>query len=196
MNLAFEINKAQLEKILKFNDRIDTALSDGLQIAGRAVSNMLRKHFRKVNADNPNKMGARRTNFWDEIAQSVHSPKPVGPDEVHVSISHPVFRQKLYGGTIVPKEKQALTIPVHVDAYARRAFQLEEALGVKLFPWRSENDNTFLAAEHAGELTLYYLLKKKVTQKPDPNALPADSEFEKTIDEALSDFIDHDLKAK
>lgn len=149
----------------------------GLNIAGRAVGNLLKTHFRGK-AQTPNKLGGDRTYFWLAVAGSVSAPKQAGRSAVQISVSHPGIMQKIKGGTITAKRAGALTIPVHPKAHGRRASVLARLLGVKLFRVKD-----VLAAwdKNARKLTIYYALKKSVTQKPDPTALPPIDEMERVV---------------
>ncbi|HMJ92341.1 MAG TPA: hypothetical protein VK530_21140 [Candidatus Acidoferrum sp.] len=150
----------------------------GLNIAARALANGLKSHFRAKN-QTPNRLGGARSNYWLGVAQAVNAPQQTGPNSVAVAISHPSFNQKVYGGTIRAKAAKSLTIPIHPDAHGRRASVLERALGLKLFRVKDA-----LAARGAdGKLTFYYALKQSVTQKPDPSALPPESEMQRIVSE-------------
>jgi hypothetical protein len=140
-----------------------------LLAAGRAVANLLRKHYTERNAANPNKLGGKRTNFWLQIKRGVQAPVAKGANAVVVSITHPAIAQKVKGGTITPKRRKFLTIPVRPEAYGRTAatFTAETGSALKLVfgkggPWA-------LASEDG---LIQYILRRKVTQRPDPEALP------------------------
>ena len=50
----------------------------GLKVAGRAVANLLRAHYRRKDQTEPNKLGGRRTHYWRAVAHSVHNPVQSG----------------------------------------------------------------------------------------------------------------------
>ena len=45
-----------------------------LLVAGRAVANLLKRHYRGRDRAEPNKLGGPRTHFWREVADSVQAP--------------------------------------------------------------------------------------------------------------------------
>lgn len=147
--------------------------------AGRELGNQLKKHFRKKDQTEINKLNpGRREHFWNQIAVSVQQPE-VSPDSaaVSVTIGDPRFAQKLFGGPIVAKNAEALTIPVSPQAYGRTARTFEAETGLKLFlikTGKGKFENAVLAAhESAGAgFTVEYLLTPSVNQEADETALP------------------------
>lgn len=147
-----------------------------LMVLGREARNQLRSHYLGLHRSKPNRLGGQRTGFWRQVAQSVQSPQLQGASSVAVAIAHPAIRQKVQGGTIVPKHKKALTIPVSKEAYGRTAETLEHELGVKLFRVPSDFGEGLLAsAVKGGGIKVHYVLRTRVTQAPDPDAMPAPS---------------------
>jgi hypothetical protein len=174
-----------------------TQLDSLLKTVGRSATNQLKDHYRGVNARYEGKgrgyLGGqtpeRRVQFWAKVAQSVSNPKPNGPGKVIVTIGHPAIRHKLEGGTIRPKKAKALTIPVHPEAYGRRARVLKRKKSLKLFVLRGQSGVAMLASKSRGELEIFYLLKKSVTHKPDPQAFPDRTEFEQRLEQVARDFV-------
>lgn len=157
----------------------------GLNIAARAVGNLLKKHFREK-AQQPNKLGGERTFFWLAVAQGVNAPVQTSPTSVQVSVTHPAINQKIYGGTITAKRAGALTIPLVAVARGRRASALESFLGIKLFRVK----NVLAAVDpNTKKLTAYYALVKSVTQRPDPTALPPAAELQQAADNAFGTWF-------
>lgn len=139
------------------------------RVLGRAASNELKKHFRERNKIG-NKLGGKRTNFWSRVAESVQSPVPK-PGEIVIPVSHPDIAQKVFGGTIRPRTRKHLAIPISPKAhdkspcvFSNLQFATTKA-GVKLLGLKDGD----------GGVEWLYVLKKKVTQSPDPKALPEDS---------------------
>jgi hypothetical protein len=181
----------------------------GLMVAGRAVRLLLQRHYREKDVKEPNKLGGERTHYWLGVAQAVNVPKQTSQAQVTVSISHPTILQKIKGGPITAKPGRMLAIPVHKDAYGRRPSVLERLLGITLFV-ASKLGRAFLAARltknlafgaapkrfdavigttsnHA--LRIFYILKRSVTQKPDPTALPPAEEINRVINESFSAWV-------
>lgn len=181
----------------------------GLKIAGRAVYGLLRRHYQEKDAKEPNKLGGDRKHYWLKVASSVNVPKQTGPAQVTVSISEPTILQKIKGGTITAKRTRMLAIPVDKAAYGRRPSVLANELGITLFViskfgraflvGRLTQNLAFGAAPKrrdavigttsAHALRIFYVLKKSVTQKPTPGALPPESDIERTIHEAFSAWV-------
>jgi hypothetical protein len=168
------------------------ALTAALKQGAAEVAHLFRAHWIQKDAAEPNyfareRFGTRRTHFWRKISNSVGS---VEVDTSGMSFKIPIkdkrLRQKVKGGPIVPKKARALTIPVHPDAYARSAAELERALGVKLFILRTALGDAFLAAKRElrkgrKSVIRYYLLKRGVFQQPWPGTMPERSEIRKAF---------------
>src|SRR5919109_58136 len=121
-----------------------------LAVAGRAVANLLKKHYRGRDRAEANKLGGPRTHFWLEVSRSVQAPVVVGQTSVTVSISHPVIAQKIYGGTIRAKRSSLLTIPVTPEAYGRTAATFERETNLKLI-FLKQGSNAILASRAQGQ---------------------------------------------
>ena len=177
----------QLQALIK---RVENPLA-GLRIAGRYVQILLKQHFQEKHKTNPNKFGAPRTNYWLGVSDAVNKPVDSGPDSVTVSISHPSFIQKVDPRPIEAKRHRYITIPLRSEAYARRAAQLEIALGIKLFVITAKTGNKFLVDRGGSDRTLrfFYLLRKSVNQKPDPTALPPEQKLNDVAMKAFGDWV-------
>ena len=164
----------------------------GLMIAGRAVCNLLKAHYQHKHETEPNKLGGTRQNYWLGVKRAVNQPQQTGASQVTVSISHPSINQKIHGGTITAKRASMLTIPVDPRAYGRRASMLEQALGIKLFVV-AKAGRVFLAGRidkgKGSGLRIFYVLKKSVTQKADPTALPPEQQMQDTATKAFGDWV-------
>ena len=146
--------------------------------AGRAVANRLRRHFRELDGQRANRLGGKRQHFWLQVRTATQDPE-VEPGGATVTIAHLAFAQKLYGGTIVAKRARALTIPLHPDAYGRRASVFEQEQGVQLF--RPKGKRVLMADLDGTGAVPIYVLAKAITQAPDPEALPDRSELEAEV---------------
>lgn len=141
--------------------------SKGLgMVMGRGVANEIKKHFRERN-QTPNALGGKRTNFWAAVANSVQTPQ-WQPGQVSVAINHPAIAQKVFGGTIHPTKAKNLAIPVDPRAYGKSP-RVFEALHYA----RTKEGTGLLGMTEGEKFIVYYVLRKSVTQKPDPNALPS-----------------------
>lgn len=152
-----------------------------LKVVGRRGANELRAHFRRRNAT-PNKLGGRRSNFWNKIASSTNNPVAEGPGRVRISITDPRLAQKVYGGRITPKRRKALTIPVAPEAYDRTVPEFQQETGIQLFLLRKKGGGltNLLAGAIGGSghrFKVYYTLQPYVDQAADPEALPPPAVF-------------------
>jgi hypothetical protein len=171
-----------------------------LMNAGREVGNQLKTHFQRRDNDNPNKMGGQRSHFWLAVSRSINGSGNVNDcvvsgNMVTISINHPAFAQKVFGGPIDPKEKGALTIPLTPAAYGKTVqdfpgsfliHTLKGAFIVKL----GENITVsgIISRAKRGEFksqraTLNFLFKLvgHVDQAADPAALPDKTALETAI---------------
>ena len=137
---------------------------------GKQLEVALREHFLLRESDSPNKQGFPRQHFWSRLRKATSL---TGADEhtATVTVADPAFALKLYGGTVRPKQAEALAIAIHRAVYGIRP---RSAQIPGLFVWRNpETQKAFLAAQGAdGKLTLYYVLVSQAVHPRDPRALP------------------------
>lgn len=167
-----------------------------LKNVGRRGANELKRHFRDRNTTG-NKLGGRRTNFWRQVADSVNSPVLDTPTRVRISITHPLFLQKVLGGRISAKNAGALTIPVDPLAYGRTALVFQRETGIQLFLLRKKGggfSNLLAGFVSEKQLTVFYILEKSVDQKPDPEALPKRSVFNEAILDEADRYIAREIR--
>ena len=141
---------------------------------GREGANQLRRHFRQRDKT-PNKLGGKRQHFWLQVMRSVQVPVVEADGRaVTLSINHPAFAQKVFGGTIRAQRAGALTIPVDPEAYGRTAAVFERETGLQLIFIKSTNRALLCTrAQGSDTLQVRYLLTPSVEQPGDPDALPA-----------------------
>ena len=162
-------------------------LAAGNAVAGRALAEFVRKHYREKDAKEPNRLGGDRTHFWRKIAESVQPPVVAG-GTVSIKIKDRRIGQKVHGGPIVPKRARALTIPIHPAAHGRRAALLAAKVG-RLFILRSKSGEAFLAGKIGKRVTLYYLLRRAVNQAPWPGSLPSVRGMKRVFTVALKAYF-------
>jgi hypothetical protein len=155
-----------------------------LMPAGREARNVLLRHYRELDRKRPNALGGERTHFWAAVGRSVHQPQMESGDQaVTVSVSHPVIRQKVFGGPIVAKRVKYLTIPVTSEAYGKYAATFERETGLKLF-FIKTSVGPALATKRDPKSRFFqieYVLRHDVNQKPDPDALPQPGVMETAV---------------
>jgi hypothetical protein len=144
---------------------------------GRAAVTMLKDHLRGLDATRANKLGGRRTHFYNSAAKGTFYE--LQPDGVKLGINQVGIRQRYYGGTITAgkgishttgRPTQFLTIPAIAEAYGQRASKFAGSLRISLNKERSKG-----ALVNKATGTVYYWLVKSVTQKADPTILPTDA---------------------
>lgn len=165
-----------------------------LQAACRAGRTVLQRHFRQRDRV-PNRLGGRRTHFWGDVLKSTQLGAVTDKAGV-ILIGDSRFAQKVYGGTIVAKNVRNLSIPVNPEAHGLRPRQFEAEHGVKLFFIKSHSQA--LLAHRVGEgyladLQVDYVLKPRVYQQADPDALPGQMAFEGAIVIAAQEQLDREL---
>jgi hypothetical protein len=199
--MTFTFNDAGFKA--EFGRKIDAARNPRrlLLAAGRTVGNELKKHFLARDHNEPNKLSERRSHFWEAVARTVQQPQMEDANTISVSVNHPAFAQKVFGGRIKAKLAGALTIPVEERAYGRTTHTFEAETGLKLFLLRtgkSKFQNAVLAVKdtNAKGFTVEYVLAKSVDQKADPDALPPKSALEAAILAASQRALDLQLADK
>jgi hypothetical protein len=170
-----------------------------LAASGRELATQLKNWFRNKDRTEPNPLSSRRTHFWQAVMRSVSQPQLAGYNSISVSITDARFAQKVYGGRITAKLAGALTIPVEERAYGRTAGTFEQETGLKLILIKSGKGSfqkAVLAVKEGKGLTVEYILKPSVMQKPDPTALPPETLLEQAILARAQKALDTTLKLK
>lgn len=169
-------------------------------VAGRAVQNRVREHLYERNRTHRNALGGRRTNFAAAAARS--TTFRVVEDGAVVSINHVGFRQRLQGGTILPKTKRYLAIPVRAEAYGTSPrerkdleFEIIPGVGPVLVKKRTVKQRrvrvgktSIVTASWEGAEIMYRLVRK-VTQRADRTWLPTDAEMGESARKALGGYL-------
>lgn len=169
------------------------------RVLGLELRNRLKSHFIAKDKAEPNQLRGERTHYWRAVSQSVSQDPDVAADgrSVSVSITHPTFAQKLYGGVIVPKEKKFLALPASPQAHGVATKDFEAKTGRTLFVLRlgGTKSNSFrsllLASRVAGGVQVEYVLRRSVTQKPTPGALPPTPELEAALRDRAQSWADN-----
>lgn len=192
-----------MARSLDITDRVSPLLRE---LAGFATSGELeraaeqgavvvvRDHFFKLNAERPNQLGGRRTNFWTATGRSVSSNSQ--PGTVEININQVGFRQRLQGGWIRPTGgKKYLTIPAVAEAHGRRASEFSNlrfgftenkygnlqpalveasATNLKFGRKRKDGSRKTNVTGHTGGRAIFFL-SKQVFQQADPSVLPSEA---------------------
>ena len=96
------------------------AVGSGLWLTmGRGAASLIKQRLYAMNVARPNALGGVRTNFYSHAADSV--TVAVSPVGVTVSINATGFRQRVFGGRIVPRHgRKYLAIPATAEAHGFR----------------------------------------------------------------------------
>ncbi len=86
------------------------------KVLGRTGANELRRHFRKLNAKRPNRLGGTRSNFYSRVAESVQAPVSDAAG-IRIAISHAHIAQRLFGGPIRARNRKMIAIPIDPRGY-------------------------------------------------------------------------------
>ena len=128
--------------------------------------------------------------FWRSVADSV-SFQPDGPDGYVVGASHVAAAQKQFGGEISAPGKGAgslharmLTIPVGIARDRRWNAGRAAQAGFRLF--RVKN---LLMGTDGGNAIPLFVLKKSVTQAPDP-WFPQGTALERAVDRGIRLYLE------
>lgn len=154
---------------------------------GKAMEVELRAHFSRRDSEG-NKHGWPSKHFWHKTVRKATAFTGATNDEATVTIASREFAQKLYGGTIRAQGGRYLAIPLTAKAYAigRPALWPGGKGGsLRLVKGQHnavlvENLYSTLRKKDRGQIfggEAQYVLKKSVTQAPDPRALPSETKL-------------------
>lgn len=172
-------------------------------IVGRSAMQTYRRHLFALNRSRPNALGGPRTNFYENAARGTQFQEVA--DGVIVSINQIGIRQRIVGGTIRPRTKKFLTIPVVPEAHGKRA---SEFPGLVLMFDRNgrpiglgEKDITQAGAIGGGRRTsaasgirMIFRLARSVTQQPDPTVVPPILEVAAGVFASVNSFVDRQVR--
>lgn len=129
---------------------------------GTRLAHELQAHFTARNKE-PNKMGAQKTNFWQDVAEATKL-EAVTDHEAVVAIAEERFRVHLYSGKIKPTGgRKWLTIPLVREARGKRVREYEKASGKKLF--RLPGSKVLVERTAAGDRSLAFTGKGTVRNR-------------------------------
>jgi hypothetical protein len=147
-------------------------------MVARAAVNRYKGHLEALDAARPNALGGQRRHFYAEA--SGNTSFRVEADGVTISIASDGIAQRYFGGTIVPKRRKFLTIPVHPLVYGKTAREFAGKLKVRFGRGRVP---VALVMKESG--VTMYLLRRSITQAGDPTVLPAPESVTSAVVESL-----------
>ena len=158
------------------------------QAIGQAMLAAVQTHFDR-RAQEPNKMGAPKTGFWEKLSAGTHVES--SETEAVVTVPAPIL-QRLYGGTIRPVNAKALAFPVSPNSYGKTAREMRLTGRTKFIPLNRGNVVGIITTiERKGVIgEVLFLVVRKVTQAEDPNAIPSEETLVKAAMEAVEASAD------
>lgn len=107
------------------------------------------------------------------------------------------LRLQQYGGTITPKNKRALTIPVTAEARGMRAATFEKKYNRNLFVVganREQGEGTLAWEDEAGKLHAAFVLRKKsvvksLRERRGHDAIPSEKDLADWASEAFINYV-------
>lgn len=186
------IGKEAVDASLKMAQGISPDIAAAVMEEG--VTRTFTKHFRALNAARPNKLGGKRTDYWEEAAAKTYST--VSGGTITVQVRQVGVRRHLLGGPpITPKKTSEitgraikfLTIPIHPSAHGRTVAQLR-AQGVNLYPSGGAIRQQIGDKRSDSDPKLYALAKRTKAAQPDPSVIPTVDEIARAANEALNEL--------
>lgn len=174
-----------------------SAVIASLQNAAQLHANMamgieytVLRHIRTKLVSTPNKLGAQSTGFWQKAANSVVARSTA--QEAVVEITHRGVALQYYGGTVTPKNKKALTIPIHPDAHGKWVGDFPQGTIFRI-------PGTALLARKVGDASSaqiqpLFLLRRSVKVNSNPDVLPTEDEIRTAALDAGKAFVERALK--
>lgn len=184
---------------------------DYLAAGARGVFNLCRTHFDRLQAERPNQLGGRRTNFWRSVKLSMQAPI-LASNAATIRINHVGFAQRLRGGEIRPgrstnprtgQPTKFIAIPLRSEAYGIRPAErddldlvplkngkalLVESRQTTLKRVRRKDGFRFKPTGEVGGLALYVLVTR-VRQAADPSVLPTGPEMSRAAGSAMEQLL-------
>lgn len=169
-------------------------------VIGRAVVNRFRSHLFEANRTRPNALGGARTGFYAEAARATHFTET--GEGVQISVNQVGIRQRVLGGTIKPRTKKFLTIPVAPEAHGKRASEFPDLVVIWDRHGRpvglGERDITQIGVRSSGRVVggsasgmrMLFRLARQATQQPDPSVVPSTFEIAATAISAVNSHVD------
>lgn len=138
---------------------------------------------------------AIRAHFRFQFPGSSHyDPSKVNPsnesrlNEGVVDVDVPGVSRAYHDIDIRPKVRQALTIPMHREAFGRSAADFND-----LFVVKKKDGKAFLARNNGGNLSMMFFLAKHVHQRMNTRIMPTDNELASVAMSRLSRLLNESI---
>lgn len=166
----------QLRELLRHLEANPDAV---LMPAARYGARLLKRYYRKLDQEKPNRLGGTRQHWWQKVASSVNNPVLTNRTRADIAITRPGLALKVEGGTVRPTSSKALAIPIHRDSYSVWASDWDKRFPHRpLFPIRGKRNALLAENIGPGKLQPLYVLKKRQEIPADPDALPPAEDLE------------------
>jgi len=158
---------------------------------GKRLEIVLRKYFAdygRTGNFKTRRRGWPTQHFWDRRIRNATSFTGATDHDATITIADPAFMTHFRGGTIRPREKKALAIPLQAAAYGKQPssglipglFLLRTRKGAYLVAYGDGFGKSRKGVNRA-TLHFYYKLVASVTVPKDPKALPPDKDIEAAL---------------
>ena len=146
MNLTLQVLDGATARLRQLAQKGDNLLAPVTRIIGSTV----KAHLVRLNAQRPNALGGKRTNYWARAARATAMDPAAGT----VTITRRGFRYQVKGGTIrasgrlsmvTGKPITRLAIPIHAKAHGMNPSELGP-----LFVLRGKDENRAYLARTQG----------------------------------------------
>lgn len=160
------------------------------------------EHRRYFAARPRNKKGWPSQGFWRRRIRNATALTSYDAQGSVVTIADPAMNQKVYGGTIRPREGKFLTIPARKEANGRSPRTFNDLRFVpipgrgKLVGLLVRARQTFVGNRRTVGGEVFYYCVTEVNQAPDPDALPRPIAIETAINDEVGKFFTREWKRR
>ena len=138
---------------------------------------------------------AIRAHFRFQFPGSSHyDPSKVNPsnesrlNEGVVDVDVPGVSRAYHDIDIIPRNRQYLTIPMHREAFGKKAPDFND-----LFVVKKKDGKAFLARNDGGNLAMMFFLAKHVHQRMNTSIMPTDNELASVAMSRLSRLLNESI---
>ncbi len=138
---------------------------------------------------------AIRAHFRFQFPGSSHyDPRKVNPsnesrlNEGVVDVNVPGVSRAYHDIDIRPRNRQYLTIPMHREAFGKKAPDFND-----LFVVKKKDGSAFLAKNDGGNLSMMFFLAKHVHQRMNTSIMPTDNELASVAMSRLSRLVQESI---
>lgn len=110
--------------------------------------------------------------------------------EGSIDIDVPGVTRAYHDMDIRPKFREWLTIPIHREAYGKKAADFSNLFQVK----KKDGRRFLVEKDAAGQLVFLFKLQKRVFQRQDDRLMPSDENFGDNICARVSAYLDREAK--